>query len=771
MPTLVIRHPDGSEQEQDLANQLTIGRADGNDLVLVEGGVSRKHARIFSQGAEVMIEDTGSANGTFVDGERIAGPTKLSARAQVVIGDYEIVLKGAGKAAGKPARPASRAPGANGEERTSAVAPVKAARATKVVPAVKGGAPSAAAALAKRPRGGGPAMGPTFRGLTGPWMNKSFPLKGTMVVGRVAGVDIQLEDDSVSRRHAEVTVEGREVVLKDLGSANGTAVNGRPAGDRHLLKAGDIIQFGVVEMAFDSGMAAAGALAKGAPSSLGGRPRPGARAKDALEEDMPSEITGTGTGLDPKKKRIFIIGGAVLGVALIGVTLKALNTEAPPEPPLPIGPGIKQPQAVGRDELLANCRQFASSEMAEPNWEKALEACNQVLKDNPIDPEALALIRTITAESQCEEFFERGKRLAARNSEEEALDELAKIKPECVTYYSKGKQLVRDAAEKVKKRAGEDCRNYSSNGQWTEALPRCQKYMEYACQDMSLEDLTPPPTQTLSLTGPLKKNHWRPKEQMYLKFLIAREKVDPGAPMWKCVEMPMLKKEKGPPPPGEYAYEQFKKRYDDQELVLCLKLYFEGKFREASNRLQKIRDMREKAKWHATAAALYRDMNNVNGLFNEGQGEMSGEKPEKAERTLREALEYDERIILGEEKMKLPPEERKKEIDRMQSYFRKNINTEMAQKCYERGVGLADRGDFRSACKVWKIGYSFYRGNTDLLKAVANVCTAKASEAIDAAQSCEDFTKVIEWAVDGDGFKEKAEAKMTELACPAPGKE
>jgi pSer/pThr/pTyr-binding forkhead associated (FHA) protein len=131
MPTLVIRHPDGSEQEQDLANQLTIGRADGNDLVLVEGGVSRKHARIFSEGADVMIEDTGSANGTFVDGEKIGGPTKLSPRAQVVIGDYEIVLKGAGgKSAGKPSTrpPPGRAAGANGEERTSAVAPVKPAR-------------------------------------------------------------------------------------------------------------------------------------------------------------------------------------------------------------------------------------------------------------------------------------------------------------------------------------------------------------------------------------------------------------------------------------------------------------------------------------------------------------------------------------------------------------------------------------------------------------------------------------------------------------------
>jgi ABC transport system ATP-binding/permease protein len=767
MPTLVIRHPDGSEQEQDLANQLTIGRADGNDLVLVEGGVSRKHARIFSQGADVMIEDTGSANGTFVDGEKIAGPTKLSARAQVVIGDYEIVLKGAGKASGKPA---SRPPPGNGKgsvEPTSAVAPVKAARATKVVPAVKG-APASKAALATRPKpGGGAAGGPALRGLTGPWMNKSFPLKGTMVVGRVAGVDIQLEDDSVSRRHAELEVKGREVVLRDLGSANGTAVNGGPVSEDQVLKTGDIIQFGVVEMSFEG--PAAGALARVQAGSAA--KRPGRPSKDPELDEFPPEITGTGTGLDPRKKKLMIGGGALAGLILIGVTVKALQPEEPINPPLAPRPGMGQQQKLTPDEYLANCRQFASADMAEPNWDKATEACNEVLKDNPIHPEALSLLRRIEVERQCEVFFNKGKKLMQRNREEDAVDELAKIKSECTTYYSKGKQLVKEAAEKVKKKSGEDCRNYSGNGQWKEALPRCQKYMEYACQDMQAEDLYPPATMTMSISGPLKKNMWRPKDPMYLKFLTAREKEDPGAPAWKCIEMPMLQKEKSGPSPSAYAEAWFKKRIDDQEIQLTLKLYFDGKFREAVTRLQKMRDQREKAKYHAMVDNLAKDMSNVSGLYNEGQTELSGDKPEHAEEPFREALDLDARILLGEEKMKLPEAERKKELDRMQSWFRKSINYEMAQKCFERGTGIFERQDPRGACKVWKVGYSFYRGNTDLLKAVAEVCTANASQAFAGANSCEDLKLVLEWAIDGDGFKEKAEAKMAELACPAPGQQ
>jgi pSer/pThr/pTyr-binding forkhead associated (FHA) protein len=136
MPTLVIKNPDGSQQEQDVTEQLTIGRSEGNDLILSEGGVSRKHARFFTQGEDFMVEDAGSANGTWVDGEKIEGPTKLSSKSQIVIGDYEIQLKlgskplpRANKAAAKPSKEPTAAKG-------QAVKP-SAPRSTRVVQAIK----------------------------------------------------------------------------------------------------------------------------------------------------------------------------------------------------------------------------------------------------------------------------------------------------------------------------------------------------------------------------------------------------------------------------------------------------------------------------------------------------------------------------------------------------------------------------------------------------------------------------------------------------------
>jgi hypothetical protein len=63
-------------------------------------------------------------------------------------------------------------------------------------------------------------------------------------VGRGAGVDIALDDPSVSRLHAELVRRGPHVYVADLGlSANGTRVNGRPIG-RRILEDGDVLSFG-----------------------------------------------------------------------------------------------------------------------------------------------------------------------------------------------------------------------------------------------------------------------------------------------------------------------------------------------------------------------------------------------------------------------------------------------------------------------------------------------------------------------------------------------
>ncbi len=63
-------------------------------------------------------------------------------------------------------------------------------------------------------------------------------------VGRGRGVDIRLDDPSVSRLHAELVRRGPYVYVVDLGlSRNGTRVNGRPIA-RRVLDEGDVLSFG-----------------------------------------------------------------------------------------------------------------------------------------------------------------------------------------------------------------------------------------------------------------------------------------------------------------------------------------------------------------------------------------------------------------------------------------------------------------------------------------------------------------------------------------------
>jgi predicted component of type VI protein secretion system len=129
-------------------DQLIIGRDSSNGVAINDAEISRKHSRLSFQGGKYVLEDLGSTNGTFVNGQRLAGPVVLKPGDVVSLGEQIVLMydainadpgatvmsrKSAGAAVAPPAQSASPA---YASSPASPVAPVK---KTNMVPIFIGG--------------------------------------------------------------------------------------------------------------------------------------------------------------------------------------------------------------------------------------------------------------------------------------------------------------------------------------------------------------------------------------------------------------------------------------------------------------------------------------------------------------------------------------------------------------------------------------------------------------------------------------------------------
>src|SRR5436309_5593662 len=97
-------------------------------------------------------------------------------------------------------------------------------------------------------------------GLTG----RTFELKvEKTTVGRVEDNAFQIPETSVSSHHAEILLRGNDILIKDLNSTNGTFINGEKITEA-VLKPGQILRLGMIEMRLEMGDAAANSAAAAA---------------------------------------------------------------------------------------------------------------------------------------------------------------------------------------------------------------------------------------------------------------------------------------------------------------------------------------------------------------------------------------------------------------------------------------------------------------------------------------------------------------------------
>jgi hypothetical protein len=115
-----------------------------------------------------------------------------------------------------------------------------------------GGAPGYGPYAQQGYPGGGPPMpgGPARNARLVSNDGRTYPLSvGSTVIGRGDQANLRLPDVGISRRHARLDFDGGQVVLTDLGSTNGTSVNGQRV-SAVALNPGDMIQLGTTTLTF-----------------------------------------------------------------------------------------------------------------------------------------------------------------------------------------------------------------------------------------------------------------------------------------------------------------------------------------------------------------------------------------------------------------------------------------------------------------------------------------------------------------------------------------
>lgn len=93
MFSLLISEKGGAQKKMDFDKaEVTIGRIQGNDIVLPKGNVSKRHSRIVVKDGRFVVVDMKSTNGTYVNGRKITSPIVIKAGDKVYIGDFIISL-------------------------------------------------------------------------------------------------------------------------------------------------------------------------------------------------------------------------------------------------------------------------------------------------------------------------------------------------------------------------------------------------------------------------------------------------------------------------------------------------------------------------------------------------------------------------------------------------------------------------------------------------------------------------------------------------------
>jgi hypothetical protein len=98
--SVIIHEKGGQPRRQDFdKNEITIGRVQGNDIVLPKQNVSKRHSRLVYKNQKFVITDLRSTNGTYVNGRKISAPNVIKENDKIYIGDFVLSTEASGAGA------------------------------------------------------------------------------------------------------------------------------------------------------------------------------------------------------------------------------------------------------------------------------------------------------------------------------------------------------------------------------------------------------------------------------------------------------------------------------------------------------------------------------------------------------------------------------------------------------------------------------------------------------------------------------------------------
>ena len=152
-------------------------------------------------------------------------------------------------------------------------------------------------------------------------------------IGRVDDNTFHIQDASVSSHHCEVHLRGAEILIRDLNSTNGTFINGEKISEA-VLKSGQVLRFGQVELKLDDGQPAATPAPATARSPEAAAPKKtvdatmviprGVSLNDLEQSGARPAAFDTNAAFSKKTNKVnkyFIIGVVVVSAIIIGLII------------------------------------------------------------------------------------------------------------------------------------------------------------------------------------------------------------------------------------------------------------------------------------------------------------------------------------------------------------------------------------------------------------------------------------------------------------------